>query len=119
MAAPTIVFDLDGTLVDTAPALVHTLNVICAREGLPPVPYETARNLIGGGARMMIARRIAAEGVAMAPPKVEQLFADFIAHYSEHFADRSLPFPGLIDALDLLSASGGRARLATHTIRTM
>jgi len=83
------------------------------------VPYETARNLIGGGARMMIARRIAAEGVAMAPPKVEQLFADFIAHYSEHFADRSLPFPGLIDALDLLSASGGRLAVCTNKLERL
>ena len=58
MAAPTIVFDLDGTLIDTAPDLVDTLNVVFAREGLPPVPYETARNMIGGGARAMIARGI-------------------------------------------------------------
>ncbi|MGC1695027.1 MAG: HAD hydrolase-like protein, partial [Pseudolabrys sp.] len=53
MPSRTIVFDLDGTLIDTAPDLVDTLNVVFAREGLPPVPYETARNLIGGGARTM------------------------------------------------------------------
>ena len=51
MAALTIVFDLDGTLVDTAPDLIDTLNVVLAREGLPPVPYATARTMIGGGAR--------------------------------------------------------------------
>ncbi len=51
MAAPTIVFDLDGTLIDTAPDLVDTLNVVFAREGWPPVPYATARNQIGGGAK--------------------------------------------------------------------
>ena len=62
MAAQTIVFDLDGTLVDTAPDLVDTLNVVFAREGLPAVPYATARNLIGGGARAMIARGLEAEG---------------------------------------------------------
>lgn len=94
MTAPTIVFDLDGTLIDTAPDLVDTLNVVFAREGWPPVPYETARNTIGGGARMMIARGIAAEGIAVAPAKLEQLFADFIAHYTEHVADRSRPFRG-------------------------
>ena len=62
MAAPTVVFDLDGTLVDTAPDLVATLNVIFAREGLPPVAYDAARNMIGGGARAMIERGLAAEG---------------------------------------------------------
>src|SRR6478609_2349201 len=57
MPAPTIVFDLDGTLVDTAPDLVDTLNVVFAREGLPAVPYESARMMIGGGAKAMLARR--------------------------------------------------------------
>ena len=56
MPAPIIIFDLDGTLIDTAPDLIDTLNVIFAREGLPPVPYEAARNAIGGGAKTMIAR---------------------------------------------------------------
>ena len=48
MSSPTIVFDLDGTLIDTAPDLVATLNVILTREGLSPLAYNTARNLVGG-----------------------------------------------------------------------
>jgi phosphoglycolate phosphatase len=54
MTSHIVVFDLDGTLVDTAPDLVATLNTIFAREGLPPVAYEAARNMVGGGARLMI-----------------------------------------------------------------
>jgi phosphoglycolate phosphatase len=119
MTAPTIVFDLDGTLIDTAPDLVDTLNVVFAREGWPPVPYETARNTIGGGARMMIARGIAAEGIAVAPAKLEQLFADFIAHYTEHLADRSRPFPGLIDALDVLASGGCRFAVCTNKLERL
>src|SRR5581483_785818 len=103
MAAPLVVFDLDGTLIDTAPDLIGTLNVVFAREGLPPVPYDTARNLIGGGARMMIARGLEAEGRAATPAELERLFRDFIAHYSDHIADRSRPFPGLVEALDALT----------------
>ena len=53
MAGPTIVFDLDGTLIDTAPDLVATLNVILTREGLSPLAYDLARNLVGGGAKAM------------------------------------------------------------------
>ena len=119
MTAPTIVFDLDGTLIDTAPDLVDTLNVVFAREGWPPVPYETARNTIGGGARMMIARGIAAEGIAIAPAKLEQLFVDFIAHYTEHLADRSRPFPGLTDALDVLAAGGCRFAVCTNKLERL
>ncbi len=116
MSTSTLVFDLDGTLIDTAPDLVDTLNVVFAREGLPPVPYETARNLIGGGARMMIVRGIEAEGRTLAPAEIERLFKDFIAHYSEHIADRSRPFPELIDALDELAAEGYRFAVCTNKL---
>ncbi len=119
MSAGTIVFDLDGTLIDTAPDLIDTLNTIFAREGLPQVPYATARNLIGGGARMMIARGIEADGRTVAPPKLEQMFADFIAHYSEHIADRSQPFPGLIEALDELAGAGFSFAVCTNKLERL
>jgi phosphoglycolate phosphatase len=119
MTAPLLVFDLDGTLIDTAPDLVDTLNVVFAREGLPPVPYETARNYIGGGARSMIARGIEAEGRVFPPEKLEQMFSDFLVHYAEHVADRSRPFPGLIDALDQLAAGGHRFAVCTNKLERL
>jgi len=119
MTSPTIVFDLDGTLIDTAPDLVDTLNVVFAREGLPPVPYEPARAMIGGGARAMIARGLEIEGRVLDPKKLESLFIDFIAHYTDHIADRSRPFPGLIEALDELTARGGRLAGCTNKLERL
>jgi phosphoglycolate phosphatase len=119
MATPTIVFDLDGTLVDTAPDLIDTLNVVFTREGLPQVAYETARNLIGGGARAMIANGVVADGRVVAPAKLELMFADFIAHYSAHVADRSQPFPGLVDALDALTVRGYRFAVCTNKLESL
>lgn len=119
MTAPLLVFDLDGTLIETAPDLVDTLNVVLGREGLAPVPYETARNYIGGGARAMIARGVEAEGLVLPPAKLEQMFSDFIAHYSEHVADRSRPFPGLIDALDELAAGGHPFAVCTNKLERL
>ena len=119
MPARTIVFDLDGTLIDTAPDLIATLNVVFEREGLPLVPYETARNLIGGGARGMIARGLAAEGRDVGADKLEQMFSDFIAHYSEHIADRSRPFPGLLEALDELQRRGDRFAVCTNKLERL
>ena len=119
MSAPTIVFDLDGTLVDTAPDLVDTLNVIFEREGFAPFAYEHARNFVGGGARVMIARGFNAQGRVLSPNKLEQLFKDFIVHYSEHLTDRSLPFPGLTEAIDLLAARGCRFAVCTNKLEAL
>ncbi len=116
MVAPTVVFDLDGTLVDSAPDLVDTLNVIFGRVGLPPVRYDAARNMVGGGARAMIGRGLAAEGRKLDAAEVDRLVADFIGHYAAHIADRSRPFPGLETALDELAAGGCRFAVCTNKL---
>ena len=91
MPSPLLVFDLDGTLVDTAPDLVDTLNVVFAREGVPAVPYDEARMMIGGGAKAMLVCGIEAEGRAATPELLDRLLADFLAYYADHIAVRSRP----------------------------
>jgi phosphoglycolate phosphatase len=118
-SSPTIVFDLDGTLVDTAPDLVDTLNVIFTREGLPEIPYEHARLMIGGGARAMIERGLKAEARACTPEVMDRLFTDFLEHYAEHIADRSRPFPGLHQALDRLAGHGCRFAVCTNKLEAL
>ncbi len=112
----TIVFDLDGTLVDTAPDLVDTLNVILAQEGLPAVPFTQARNMIGGGGKMMIERALHAEGRACPASELDRLYARFVAYYAEHIADRSRPFPQLEATLDQLAAAGHRLAVCTNKL---
>lgn len=114
MSLPTIVFDLDGTLVETAPDLVDTLNVVFEREGIPPVPFDEARTFVGHGARAMITRGLAAEGRTVTPQILDKLFNDFVDHYTAHVADRSYPFPGVIEALDTLSERGHRLAVCTN-----
>src|SRR4051794_12875248 len=106
MLRRTIVLDLDGTLIDTAPDLIAALNVVFEREGIAAVEYAEARLAIGGGAKAMIARALAATGRDVLPARLEKMFKDFIAHYSAHIADLSRPFPGLEDALNRLSGDG-------------
>ena len=110
----TIIFDLDGTLVDTAPDLIDTLNTILGREGLPTVPYDKARALIGHGTRRMLERGLAVAGRPAAD--IERMFGDFITYYSEHIADRSRPFPGVEAALDTLAARGCAFAVCTNKL---
>ena len=82
----TIVFDLDGTLIDTAPDLIDALNFTLAGHALPTVPYAQARSLIGGGAWGMIERALILEGRTAATADVDTLYASFVAHYGHRFA---------------------------------
>ncbi len=112
----TIVFDLDGTLIDTAPDLIATLNIILAREGLPPVEYNSARRMIGGGAKAMIERALAAEGRVSSKAELDRLFAAFIEHYAAHIADHSRPFPQLEATLEHLAGEGHRLAVCTNKL---
>lgn len=116
MAPLTVVFDLDGTLVDTAPDLIDTLNVVLTREGLPPVAYAEARNMIGGGARRMIENGLRHEGRPQTDGEVDRMLSQFLSHYAAHIADRSRPFPGLEPALDRMSALGWRFAVCTNKL---
>ena len=115
-SAPTLVFDLDGTLVDTAPDLINALNFVLDREGLPPVPLHSARNMIGAGARKLIERGLELEGRIAGVDDIGRLTADFIDYYAAHIADASRPFDGLEIALDDLQALGYRFAVCTNKL---
>ena len=114
-----IVFDLDGTLIDTAPDLVDTLNVILAREGLASIPFDEARSMIGAGARRLLERGLARDSAAAAGDRLERLYKDFLAHYADHMADRSRAFPGLEAALDTLARDGHRFAVCTNKLEQL
>jgi phosphoglycolate phosphatase len=117
MTSPRIVvFDLDGTLVDTAPDLISALNYVLDREGLPPVPMHAARNMIGAGARKLIERGLEVEGRAVTQDELARMARDFIDYYAEHIADASRPFEGLEGALDDLERSGYRFAVCTNKL---
>ena len=111
---PTIVFDLDGTLVDTAGDLVATINAILGREGMAPVDFDTAVAMVGSGARVMLQSAFTAQGRSLTPEKLEALFEDFLAHYDEHLVDTSRPYPGVEAALDRFIAGGWRLAVCTN-----
>jgi phosphoglycolate phosphatase len=112
----TIVFDLDGTLIDTAPDLIGMLNVILARHDVPAVAFDDARAMIGAGVKPLLKRALATRDIVLAPDALDALFAEYIQLYAAHIADRSRPFPGLATALDTLSAQGCRFAVCTNKL---
>lgn len=115
-SARIVVFDLDGTLVDTAPDLINALNFVLDREGLPPVPMHAARMMIGAGARKLIERGLEVDGRAVSVEDINRLTKDFIEYYAAHIADASRPFDGLESALDALEANGYRFAVCTNKL---
>jgi phosphoglycolate phosphatase len=113
---PLLVFDLDGTLIDTAVDLIGTLNHILADEQIPPLPFETARPTVGAGARALIERGLSAAGRSVSPARLEEMYLVFLARYEAHIADESRPFAGVEAALDRLEAAGWIFAICTNKI---
>jgi phosphoglycolate phosphatase len=119
MIAPTIVYDLDGTLADTAEDLVATLNWLLVREGLQPLKVESAGSLVGAGARALIKRGFAASGKVLDPQAMEALFADYLGYYSAHIMDRSRLYPGVDAALKAFERAGWRQAVCTNKTESL
>jgi phosphoglycolate phosphatase len=110
----TILFDLDGTLVESAPDIVATLNRMLASRGMSPLPYAEARKLIGGGVRPLLQKGFAQAGAAWDDNAFDGLFEEFIADYVQHIADETLPYPNAVETLDRLTERGARLAVATN-----
>jgi phosphoglycolate phosphatase len=112
--APTLVLDLDGTLVDTASDLTATLNDILAQEGLPAVSPDEGRAMVGHGARAMLSNALLSAGITAEPDRLDNLVALFIDIYAGRIAETSRPFPGVPEALDRFAADGWRLAVCTN-----
>jgi phosphoglycolate phosphatase len=116
--SPLVVFDLDGTLADTALDLVATLNAILVGDGVPALPAERARDKIGSGGRALLARGFEAAGREITPDHLEELYLTFLAHYGDNVCVHTRLYPGVIRALDRLEAEGFRFAVCTNKVES-
>lgn len=115
----TIVFDLDGTLVNTAPDLLGALNHVLTRQGLQPVDLPTINTMIGHGAKAMIKQGMASQGARATDAEMTELFQQFLSYYADNIAIGSHPFDGLGAALDELDAGGAILTVCTNKTQAL
>ena len=114
LTTPALIFDLDGTLVDTAPDLLGALNAVLLAEGRRTVDLADLRYLVGHGARAMLGEAMIRTGQRAPAERLPGLIDAFIAHYREHIADESLPFPGVEETLAQFASRGARMGVLTN-----
>lgn len=114
---PILVFDLDGTLAETAGDLIGALNTILEREGMAPVSLKAGREMVGAGGRVLLQHGFAASGGGkLDPDRLEKLFADYLKVYEKRIAQESHLFPGLIAALNRFEAAGWIFAVCTNKV---
>jgi phosphoglycolate phosphatase len=110
----SVCFDLDGTLVDTAPDLVRVTNEVIATEGLPETHYKLARSVVGFGSRRLISDALARAEHAVSDSRLDEMQADFLKRYADDIARHSNPYAGVIDTLRTLKSFGASLSVCTN-----
>jgi len=114
LAGWTLAFDLDGTLIDTAPDLLGALNVILVEQGMAPAPMTAVRQLVGHGLRGMLIRAYAMADLTISEEQIATLRPRIVEVYRGRIAQESRPFPGCLDALADLRARGAALAVCTN-----
>lgn len=110
---PAIVFDLDGTLIDSAPDIHLTANKVFVNKGLQPLPFATVKGFIGNGVGVLVARLLAAQGQPDSGDLHAEMVSDFVNIYEEAVELTTL-YPGVAKALDALEQRGHRLGICTN-----
>jgi phosphoglycolate phosphatase len=97
-----LVFDLDGTLIDSRSDITTAINRMRSEHGLPPIPLEAVVTMVGEGARLLVERAL---GPEFPPERIDEALARYLEHYHEVCLEQTRPYPGVEEMLETLSAS--------------
>ncbi len=110
----SVIFDLDGTLVDTAPDLAAAMNRVLDKHGRGYVPISKVRHMVGMGARVLMERAFATTGEPASKEQLDDLFDEFLESYMAHVSDLSQPYPGAIEQIERCREAGFRLGICTN-----
>ena len=110
----SVCFDLDGTLIDTAPDLVRVLNAVIAEENLPETEFDEARKAVGYGSRALITGALSRAGRELPEARIDELQQLFLKLYAEDICRLSKPFPGVVDTLKAMKQQGAELSVCTN-----
>lgn len=116
MPSPIVVFDLDGTLIDTAPDLINAANHVLGRIGLGPVPGSVLRPFISFGSRRMIEEGLAHHRRQMPAVEIDGMWKEFLAYYANNIAIDSRPYPHVETVLHELAQRGIALAVCTNKL---
>ena len=119
MPVDALIFDLDGTLVDTAPDLWAATNHVMKTLKRRPVTMEEVRSFVGHGAKALIARGCEATGDPVDARAIESLYQEFVIYYAANIAEASKPYPGLIAFLNKARAEGIAMGVCTNKLESL
>jgi len=119
LTTPLVIFDLDGTLIDTAPDLIDSLNYTVEAVDMAPFTFEDITHLVGQGVRVMIRRAFELRELALDQATEDRLFDRYMEHYKAGMPGRSKPYAGVIDCMDRLSAAGMKLAVCTNKIEPL
>jgi phosphoglycolate phosphatase len=112
-----LLFDLDGTLIDSAPDIAHALNHLLGELGLRHLDIAAVRGLVGDGAPEMMRKALVMAGSNVEPAEIPPLFERYRAYYLEHATRTTRPYPGVAETLAALRAGGHRMVVCTNKIQ--
>ena len=106
-------FDLDGTLLDTSGDLAAAVNYAIATDGRPPFPVDAIRPFVGKGAKVMLERALTASG-GYDDALLTRMLPILLDYYEQNLAIHSIPYPGLMNAMEALEEAGVKLAICTN-----
>ncbi len=109
-----LIFDLDGTLIDSAPDVCASLNRVLAAKGRREMTLDETKDMVGWGGRVLVEKALALTGVPGTPEDIDRTLEAFLTTYADHPADHTIVFPGVIEALEKFKADGVKLAICTN-----